>query len=67
MQSRADFLYSEFRRRLDVDATECQDRFLRTAADFLMGDDHDIMVVNGYAGTGKTTAVSAVVAALVDL
>ncbi|MCR5759194.1 MAG: AAA family ATPase [Bacteroidales bacterium] len=67
MQSRADFLYSEFRRRLDVDATECQDRFLRTAADFLMGDDHDIMVVNGYAGTGKTTAVSAVVAALEDL
>ena len=67
MQSRADFLYSEFRGRLSVDATPCQDRFLRTAAEFLMGDDHDIMVVNGYAGTGKTTAVSAVVATLEDL
>ena len=61
------YLYSEFRGRLSVDATPCQDRFLRTAAEFLMGDDHDIMVVNGYAGTGKTTAVSAVVATLEDL
>lgn len=67
MQTRADFLYSEFRARLSVDATPCQDRFLKSTAGFLMGDDHDIMVVNGYAGTGKTTAVSAVVAALEDL
>ena len=67
MQSRADFLYSEFCARMSVDATPCQDRLLRGVADFLMGDDHDIMVVNGYAGTGKTTAVSAVVSALEDL
>ena len=67
MQSRADFLYSEFLARMSVGATSCQDRFLRSTADFLMGDDHDIMVVNGYAGTGKTTAVSAVVSALENL
>ena len=64
MQSRADFLYSEFLKLLSVDGTPCQERMLRTAADFLMGDDHDIMVVNGYAGTGKTTVVAAIVAAL---
>lgn len=64
MQSRAEFLYSEFSKRLTVEATPCQDRFLRSAAAFLSGDDGDIMVVNGYAGTGKTTAVAAIVEAL---
>ncbi|MGM9766108.1 MAG: ATP-dependent RecD-like DNA helicase, partial [Candidatus Cryptobacteroides sp.] len=39
-------------------------RLLRDSADFLTGDDGDIMVVNGYAGTGKTTAVASVVSAL---
>ena len=64
MLSKEDFLYSEFARRLTVDATSCQQRFLRTAAAFLAGDDGDILVVNGYAGTGKTTAVAAIVGAL---
>ena len=64
MQSRADFLYSEFSARMSVETTSCQQRFLRGAADFLCGDDADIMVVNGYAGTGKTTAVAAIVDAL---
>ena len=40
---------------------------LRMAADFVTGDDADIMVVNGYAGTGKTTAVSAVIASLTSM
>lgn len=64
MQSRADFLYSEFIKLLSVEGTPCQNRMLRSTADFLMGDEHDIMVVNGYAGTGKTTVVAAIVAAL---
>ncbi|MBR1407239.1 MAG: AAA family ATPase [Bacteroidales bacterium] len=33
-------------------------------ADFITSDDGDILVVNGYAGTGKTTAIAAVIAAL---
>ena len=61
---RADFLYKEFRSFLSVEATPCQERFLHTVASFLTGDEGDILVVNGYAGTGKTTAVSAVVEAL---
>ncbi|MBQ7019697.1 MAG: AAA family ATPase [Bacteroidales bacterium] len=44
--------------------TPCQDRLLRTVADFVSSDDEDILVVNGYAGTGKTTAVSAVISVL---
>jgi exodeoxyribonuclease-5 len=38
---------------------------LRTVADFISSED-DIMIVNGYAGTGKTTAVSAVIAAMTE-
>ena len=64
MASRADFLYSRFLERLSVAPTSDQDAMLRTAANFLCTDEGDILVVNGYAGTGKTTAIAAVVAAL---
>ncbi|OKZ04477.1 MAG: hypothetical protein BHV78_00485 [Bacteroides sp. CAG:1060_57_27] len=40
---------------------------MHAAADFVTCDDSDILVVNGYAGTGKTTAVAAIVAALRDV
>lgn len=65
--SQADFLYEKFRGHLEFEPTECQDRFLRQMGEFLTGDDGDIMVLNGYAGTGKTTAVSAVIAGLAEL
>lgn len=61
---RSDFLYGSFIKHFNYDPTDCQDRLLRDSADFLTGDDGDIMVVNGYAGTGKTTAVASVVSAL---
>ncbi len=61
-----DFLYRGFRSRLKCEPTPCQDNFLRTVAEFI-GMDDDILVVNGYAGTGKTTAVSAVVNTLASL
>ena len=64
MLSKADFFASEFSKRLRVEATPCQERFLKGAAAFLSGDEGDIMVVNGYAGTGKTTAVAAIVESL---
>lgn len=60
----SDFLYSCFISRLGYQPTECQDRLMRKIADFVTSDDSDIMVVNGYAGTGKTTAISSVIAAL---
>ena len=41
--------------------TPCQDSLLRKVADFVSADDDDILVVNGYAGTGKTTAIASVI------
>lgn len=60
---RSDFLYSRFISHFRHEPTSCQENMLRTAADFISSDE-DIMVVNGYAGTGKTTAIAAVIAAL---
>lgn len=67
MQSRADFLYSQFIKKLGLEASACQDRLLHSVANYLMSDDHDIMVVNGYAGTGKTTALSTIVGTLNEM
>ena len=61
---RSDFLYSGFLSRLKYQPTACQDGLLRKVAEFVSSDDHDILVVNGYAGTGKTTAVSAVISVM---
>lgn len=61
---RADFLYKDFISHLGMPPTSCQDSMLRDVASFVTGDDADIMVVNGYAGTGKTTAIAAVIASL---
>lgn len=63
----SDFLYERFRKAFRYEATECQDKLLRDIASFLTWDDGDIMVVNGYAGTGKTTVVASVISALADL
>ena len=58
---RCDFLYSGFISKFKYDPTPCQDALLRKISEFVSSDDSDILVVNGYAGTGKTTAVSAVI------
>ena len=61
---RSDFLYSRFLANLSHVPTSCQDSLMRTVADFISTDDSDILVVNGYAGTGKTTAMASVIATL---
>ena len=67
MMDRGEFLYNDFKSKLNYEPTPCQDRLLRDVGSFITGDDTDIMVVNGYAGTGKTTALSAVIQSLVEL
>lgn len=62
--SRTDFLYDGFVSRLQFEPTSCQESLLRKVSDFVTGDDEDILVVNGYAGTGKTTAIASVIATL---
>ena len=64
---RAAFLYKDFLRHLGVVPTPCQEAMLHKVAAFVTGDDADILVVDGYAGTGKTTAVSAVIASLTGM
>lgn len=68
MTGRASFLYGKFLDRFrGTEPTPDQDALLREVAGFVTSDDGDILVVNGYAGTGKTTAMSAVINALRDV
>ena len=62
--SRSDFLYTSFLSHFQHQPTSCQEELLHKVADFVSTDDADILVVNGYAGTGKTTAISSVIASL---
>lgn len=64
---RAGFLYNTFCQHFPYQATSGQTGLFRRLASFLTGDDGDILVVNGYAGTGKTSALAAVVAAFRDI
>lgn len=62
----SDFLYSSFISHLKHEPTSCQESLMRKVADFIYSDD-DIMSVNGYAGTGKTTAMAAIIASMKQL
>ena len=62
----SDFLYNGFVSRLKHEPTTCQQTLLKKVAEFVSTDDDDILVVNGYAGTGKTTALSAVISVMDD-
>ena len=62
--SRIDFLYKSFLSHFQHQPTSCQEDLLQKVAEFVSIDDADILVVNGYAGTGKTTAISSVIASL---
>lgn len=64
---RAEFLYKDFLKHFGCVPTSCQDGFFRKVAAFVTGCDADILVVNGYAGTGKTTAISAVINSLAGM
>ena len=57
---RGDFFYRRFKDFFPYDGTEDQDRLFREIAGFVTCDDADILVVNGYAGTGKTSAIASV-------
>ena len=67
MMDRADFLEQQFLKHFKAEPTPCQARLFREVAAFVTCDDADILVVNGYAGTGKTTSIAAVITALRDV
>ena len=64
MMDRAGFLYERFVKGFQGEPTPCQDGLFRDIASFVTCDDSDILVVNGYAGTGKTTAMASVIRVL---
>ena len=64
---RSGFFYKRFKDHFPYGMTADQDRLFSDIAGFLVDDDHDILVINGYAGTGKTTTIAAVISALDDL
>lgn len=59
-----DYLYKQFLSWMPFRPTSCQDGLFRMLAGYVAGDGGDIFVVNGYAGTGKTTAVTSLVKTL---
>lgn len=63
---RAAFFENGFLGKFGYEPTPCQARLFHTVGEFLAGDDADILVVNGYAGTGKTSALAAVINSLKD-
>ncbi|MBO4340953.1 MAG: AAA family ATPase [Bacteroidales bacterium] len=67
MFSRSDFLLDSFLRGLPYEPTSCQRDMLARVASFLTADDGDILVINGYAGTGKTSAISSVIGTMSSL
>lgn len=62
------FFAETLRKNLDYEPTPCQDRLFDTLARFAVQYDQcDILLVGGYAGTGKTSAIAAFVRTLKQL
>lgn len=60
---RSAFLYAGFVKNLGFEPTPGQDSLFKNIADFSVSDE-DLMVLNGYAGTGKTSALASVIRTL---
>jgi len=57
-----DFIYQKLCGFLQHTPTSCQERLFKQFADYMVTEDaNELFVVNGYAGTGKTTSVGAMV------
>jgi exodeoxyribonuclease-5 len=51
-------LYEAFKSAVEFELTAGQDNALKAIAEFILGDEQQIFLLKGYAGTGKTTVVS---------
>ena len=61
---RSGFFYRRFKDCFPFEMTDDQDRLFADIAEFLVSDDHDILVIDGFAGTGKTSALAAVIGSM---
>lgn len=62
----SNFLENKIIESLNLKPTEQQEDLIFNLAAFLTNDDSEIFILKGYAGTGKTTVISAVVNALAE-
>ena len=64
----AQFFSDKLRQHLGYPPTPCQERLFDTLADFAVQyDTCDLLLVSGYAGTGKTSAIAAFVKTLTQV
>ena len=58
---------SQIYAKISFEATPSQKKIIERLSEYIASDDFDkIFILNGYAGTGKTTVISALVGALKD-
>lgn len=62
----SNFLENKIKASLNLNPTKQQEELIFNLSSFLTDDDKDIYILKGYAGTGKTTIISAVVNALAE-
>lgn len=64
-----DFLKNKLCSYLKFEPTPCQDMLMEVLSNFVMDDTHStpILIINGYAGTGKTTSMGAFIKLLQEL
>jgi len=55
------FLYDQLISEFQFEATPGQSDLFKALSEFMCSDDGDILIVKGYAGTGKTSALSSFV------
>ena len=56
------YIYEKLRLGLGFEPTLCQDRLFVALSEFMVnGDGSDIFLINGYAGTGKTSSVHSLI------
>ena len=69
MNALASFLTSKMGEKLGMPPTPCQSRLFSTLGTFLTSnaDQQYLMMVSGYAGTGKTSAIASCIAVLKQL
>ncbi len=61
-------LYNEIKKNFLFEATKDQENAMQALAKFMVaGEELEILIVNGYAGTGKTTLMSAYIKTLKEL
>lgn len=58
------FIYDKLVSGLGFEPTPCQQNLFKVLSLFIKEDDNDILLINGYAGTGKTSSISSLVSLL---